>query len=170
MTAFLVACAFLAAPQSEVDAAPLPVDWHGDWRGLLMVSKGFDKPMEIMTSLTIKPIKDSKATTWVLTYGSGKSKQVRNYEISPKGMDYEIDEKNGIRLIARLFDGKLTTMFRAGENYLQTSYELSGETLTMETLTFAVDKPLETKVELAEVVSYRPSGRQIAVMKRAEKK
>lgn len=118
------------------DPAPRLPEWHGQWRGTLTIAGA---AQTIPMGLDIEPIEGRDALAWRIIYGEGSSRQVRDYELLPGDAPgrFVIDEKNGILLDARLEGGVLVSAFEVQGNTLVARYELRGEELRYEILTWA---------------------------------
>jgi hypothetical protein len=147
--------------------AKLPTDWHGNWSGKLALGSG-PQAKTVTMSLAIQPLADGKQT-WAITY---EGQATRQYELVPtaNANHFEIDEKNGIRLKARLSaDGRtLTTFFRVGEQYLHTKYTRNGNTITYDLTTFSTKNSLKTKPNGTDidVEAFEQTSAQFAELKR----
>lgn len=169
MPVLLLTLAFAAQPLA--DDPPLPLVWHGTWSGTLTITREKAEPEEIPMVLEIQPIADGTRYTFRITYGDGAKKQVRDYELVPKmGKPgrFEIDEKNGIRIEAKLTGDTIATLFQVGDSLIQSRYRWTKEGLRVEITAFAVREPLVTKPEKggAEVRSFRVVSVQVAELKK----
>lgn len=107
-----------SAPGVAPSAAPappsFPSDWFGTWAGTAQLVTAGGKPFEFGMTLVIGPTKDPNRFTWTVIYSNGSDTQERPYELvaldAAKG-EYEIDEKNGIKLPATLLGGALRSAF-----------------------------------------------------------
>jgi hypothetical protein len=156
----------------SADATPLSKDWHGTWAGTLKIGSG-PKAQEVPMSLEIQPIDGGKAT-WTIQYGKpGDDKaSTRKYEIVPtagKPGRFEIDEKNGIRITAKLTaDGtSLASLFRVGGQFLQTKYTLKENTLCFELMSYNTEGALKTSPagSQTEVEAFELTAVQTAELK-----
>jgi len=167
--AFVLACA-IAQP---VESVPLPPHWFGLWSGTLRVMPEKGGGQELPMSLEIVPIRESGRYTFRLNYGPDGSK-LRDYELVPKKDRpgrFEIDEKNGIRLEARLTGDTLHATFQVGETIIQSRYERVGDLLRVEMTAVSLKDTTTTKPTAggAEVKSFQVISVQTADLKRANK-
>lgn len=155
------------------DVTPLPVHWHGVWKGMLEIKSPGKPATEVPFELHIKPMDDAARVTWHVIYGEGAKKSTRPYELVsvPRQVNrFELDEKSGIRMQMCLQDDTLYCLFKTGSSFLQVKYELKvkQETILYEITTFAEKDPLNTAVEKntkLSVDSYRLLGVQSAVLR-----
>lgn len=149
------------------EKAILPDTWHGDWVGKMKIAQPGGKSLEVYAGLEIRPLKEKTGYTWIITYGEGDKQQVRKYELIPddKG-SFEVDEKNGIRISARLFDDILTTLFQVGDNIIHTRYQRVEDTLIMDLTTYTAKDALKTGTKGVDVTSMKPIARQVSTLKR----
>jgi hypothetical protein len=143
-------------------------------------------------SLAIVPTQDPARYTWTITYAEGEQKQVRPYELvvidAAKGQ-YEIDEKNGIRLPTTLLAGALRSSFTVQGTQIISTDRLeraptaaganagaggaatdAGDTLISEMLSFDTTTPATTGGEngIPQVQTLRPTTLQRAVLSRTK--
>jgi hypothetical protein len=143
-------------------------------------------------SLAIAPTQDPARYTWTITYAEGEQKQVRPYELvvidAAKGQ-YEIDEKNGIRLPTTLLAGALRSSFTVQGTQIISTDRLerapaspttptsdpttgagTSDTLISEMLSFDTTTPATTGGEngIPQVQTLRPSTLQRAVLSRVK--
>ncbi len=156
----------LLAAQPKAEEPTLPAAWYGTWTGTLTITRDKDDPEQIPMALEVRPL-DGGRYTFRITYGEGPKKQVRDYELVPKAGKpgrFEIDERNGIRIDARLTGGALDTLFQVGDSLIRSRYERTRDGLRVEITAFAVRDPLVTKPEKggSEVRSFRVVSVQTA--------
>lgn len=136
----------------DTKTTPLPAGWHGTWVGTLVVTGSSDKVSEVGVVLKVEPIKGTDEVTWVVTYGEGEKKLVKDYKLVPaagKPGRFRIDERNGIVLDARLVNGVLDSHFEVGDSWLTTRYELRDGAMRFEVTSAkpAVEKTGDGKVQ-----------------------
>ncbi len=145
----------------------LPVAWHGDWRGTLVIDGPTGKPTEVQMGLKIEPIEGTREYAWVITYGAGDKAQVRDYKLLPDGDKpgrFKIDERNGIVLSARLSGGVLYSTFETGGALLTARYELRGDAIVFE----ITSNQKAEKTGGGKVQDYAATAVQRAALKRAK--
>ena len=155
-----------------ISAPPLP-DWHGEWAGTLVVPRADGKPIEVPMTLKIQPI-DGGRLSWTIVRGEGEKKQTLQYELVPVAGQpdrFEIDEKNGIRLPARLAEGRLVMLYKVGGTLMHVRYERAGETIRFDLTAFAEKGLLVTSPDGQElrVEAYSPGGGQFAELRRVKR-
>lgn len=161
----LVLAVLFAQPKAE----PLPADWHGTWAGTLVVSGA--KSLEVPMTLSIKPL-DGGRVTWTVVRGEGDKKQELPYELVPvpgKPGQFEIDEKNGIRLSCRLSGDRLYELFKVGDQYIHAQHHRDGDVIRYELTSHSAKEPLATKPTGRgdiDVTAFEPLSTQYAVLKR----
>jgi hypothetical protein len=141
--AMLLACALVQPVESE----PLPSTWHGTWTGTLTVTPEKGEPQNVPMTLTIAPIRDTGRYTFRLVYGTEGAKP-RDYELVPKKDRpgrFEIDEKNGIRLDAKLTGSTLHATFLVGDTLIQSRYERIGDRMHVEMTAVSMKESTTTK-------------------------
>lgn len=152
-------------------AEPLAREWHGKWEGKLRTGT-----LEVPMTLEVKPIEGGKVL-WVMRYAATKKipAMTKNYQlvaVSGKPDQFEMDEKNGVRIATRLTpDGKsLVSLFRVGTQYLQTKYTLTADGLRFELFSFSEKGGLKTKSDRGEmeVESFTFTATQSADLKKAK--
>jgi hypothetical protein len=123
------------AVSEEKPAAALPTNWHGTWKGMLIITSSADKHSEVPLVFKIEPIKGSQDVSWAMTYGEGDKAIVKDYKlvhVGEKPGRFRIDERNGVGIDARLVNGVIYSQFEVGGYLLTARYELRGETLRFE--------------------------------------
>jgi hypothetical protein len=171
MTGVLILAA--VATLQPADPPALPAGWVGKWAGTLTITKDTGDPQELPMTLEIRPLAEAGRYTWRLVY-DGEKKQTRDYELVVKPGKpgrFEIDEKNGIRLGARLVGTTLYALFQVGEAVIHSRYEQAGDVLRVEMTAYTTRDPLATKPTAggAEVKSPPLLSVQTAELKRVEK-
>lgn len=171
MTPLLVVVGLALGQVPPVDEAALPAYWHGTWAGTLKVIPEKGDPHEMPMSLEIRPLADAARYTFRITYGEPGKGQVRDYELVPKKDKpgrFEIDEKNGIKVDARLNGAALHALFRVGGALIQSRYERIGDVLRVEMTAYDTAAPKVTKPTRGgmEVKSFPPLSVQFGELKR----
>jgi hypothetical protein len=158
------------------DTTPLPKEWHGTWAGTLALGSG-PKAQEVPMTLAVQPLDGGKAT-WTIQYGKPGDERAstRKYEIVPtagKAGRFEIDEKNGIRITAKLTaDGTtLVSLFRVDDQYLQSKYTRKDDVIRFEITSFTGKDSLKTAPtdSKVEVEAFELTAVQTAELKREKK-
>jgi hypothetical protein len=172
MTSVLIVAALTTAQPADPPA--LPAGWVGKWAGTLTITTDKGDPQELPMTLEVRPLADGGRYTWRLVYGDGEKRQTRDYELVAKPGKpgrFEIDEKNGIRLGARLVGTTLFALFQVGEAVIQSRYEQASEVLRVEMTAYTTRDPLATKPTAggAEVKSPQLLSVQTAELKKVEK-
>jgi hypothetical protein len=168
MLVFILACLLVQPPVAD---ASLPSDWHGVWSGTLKIVPEKGEPRETTMTLELVPIAETDRLQFRITYGAGEAAQVRDYELVPKKDKpgrFEIDEKNGIKLDARLYSGTLYSAFQVGDVLIQSKYERTGEVIRVEMVVLGMKDVKATKPNGggAEVKSFPVVTVQTAELKR----
>jgi hypothetical protein len=148
--------------------SPLPVSWHGDWAGTLVMLGPANKPTEVALKFTVAPLPGTRDLTWKLTYGDGAKSVVKDYILKPDGDKpgrFLLDEQNGVILEMRLANDKLYSLFQVGETLLTARYELRGEAIHFE-VTSA--KPTPAKTGQGQVQGFTTEAVQSAELKRTK--
>jgi hypothetical protein len=177
----------LCAQQLYADDAvknPFPAEWHGHWKGTLVISPARGKeqqaPMEILIRPIAKPEVKPDAKTegesydFHIIYGAGEKKQTRPYVLKPDPKTpgrFTVDEKNGIEIDGRLVNGTFYCPFQVGESINDTRYRLEGDTLVFELIVIDLKSAKTTKLQQKggegfEVKSYVPPVVQKAILKK----
>jgi hypothetical protein len=154
------------ASAEEPKVTPLPSGWHGTWAGQMTVTGAADKTTEVPVVLRIEAIRGTDDLAWVMTYGDGEKKQVKDYKLVPvagKPGRFRIDEQNGIVLDARLVNGVLYSQFEVGGRVLTARYGLGDDRIKFE-VTSA--KPAAEKTGDGKVLGYGVEAVQSAVLKK----
>lgn len=128
------AIAWLASAQPAEPTPTLPVGWLGDWRGTLVISPPGATEQRVPMELKIAPLDRPGAWSWTLVYGEGPSRQERRYELlaGKEVGAFVVDEKNGLKLPARMCGSTLVSVFEVGGQTLVSRQEVRGETLLFE--------------------------------------
>jgi hypothetical protein len=167
----LTVVAAAAQPPKAEPAGVLPALWYGKWAGTLVITRDGADPQEVPMALEVRPLADGARYTWRLHYAAAAKKQDRDYELVPKPGKpgrFEIDEKNGIRLEAKLVGGVLYSQFQVGEAVIHSRYERVGEVLKVEMTAYTSRDALATKPTGggADVRSLQLLSVQLAELKR----
>jgi hypothetical protein len=169
---YMTGHSFLSMGQSE-----FPKDFVGVWSGELKIYKHSGKisltlPMELRIDTTSK----DSLWQWQISYFlSQKGPDIRSYFLRLKDSttsDYEIDEKNGIVLHAKLFDNTLVSRFSVQNNLLLIKYSFGKDSIYFETITGKESEKQKTgdikEEEIPAVYNYLFSGYQNAILRRKE--
>lgn len=168
----LVPCSILLLLSSTKPEAPqdsLPQAWHGTWKGTMQLHGAAGKTGQVEIELLIEPIQGSREWTWKASYGKKGEAIIKDYKLVPvkdKPGFFQMDEKNGILLDARLTDTLLHSQFRVGDSLLTARYELRGDSLAMEVTSAS---PSEKGDKQEQVQSYQVRSVQFATLKRVGK-
>lgn len=172
----------------RVDVQDLLSQWTGKWKGEVKAFSANGNVSSFQMELEIKPIptppnlqpqaevsKDHLPArfVWKITYSGAQGDSIRNYELVPLDAakrQFEIDEKNGIRIPATLLGDSLVSHFTVGEQTLWTSYRLAdnAKQIEFEVISAANQNASTTKGEGFEVVSLKPSSRQFAKLEKVQ--
>lgn len=144
-----------------------PQSWQGTWSGIMHDRTIQGKSQTVPMTLRIQPLSEKPwRYTWQITYGTGKKKLVRNYELVAKNSSaghFAIDEKNGILIDAWWLGDKLYSQFKFDNNLLSIQYQLHGNWLEYELVVY---QPLTLQTEGSRpktaVDSYQLQGVQSA--------
>lgn len=158
------------------DITPLPASWYGTYQGTLEIRSPGKPSSEVPIELVIKPTDDAARVSWQVTYGEGRQKSVRPYELValPRKPDYfELDEKSGIKMQMHKIENKLYCLFKVSNSLLHVEYELRPKegVILYKISTYQEKDPLITSHEKnaqLSVDSYRLISVQSAVLKPAE--
>lgn len=152
-----------------------PSAWAGRWRGEVTVHGASGDTPAFTMERVIAPGGEAGRWQWTLIYDGSAGRQERAYELivedEARGL-YIIDEKNGIKLPARLVDGVLYSSFDVQGNRISTREELTGagttgERLVVELQSHAVSPGMKSGGgQVAEVVGWRPDTVQKSALVR----
>ncbi len=169
---YITGHSFLSIGQTE-----FPKDFIGVWSGELKIYKhdgeiSLKLPMELYIDSTSK----DSLWQWRISYFlSAKDPDVRSYFLQLKDSttgDFEIDEKNGIVLSAKLFGNTLLSRFSVQNNLLLIKYNFEKDSIYFETITGKENEKQKTgdinKEEIPIVYNYLLSGYQSAILRRKE--
>lgn len=122
ITLVLFLCISAISFSQDSKSIQFPDDYFGEYQGTLNITskRGIQKiPMEFHLSKT-----DSIGKyNYILVYGEGEKKQVRNYFLLEKDAEkgnYMIDEDNGIFINAKVVENKLFCLFEVEQSLLTT--------------------------------------------------
>jgi hypothetical protein len=167
-----VVCLLTSTPALPAEqGAALPDDWHGTWAGKLTVHTGSAKPFERTVELHIAPIKGSKTLTWRMVSSFKDKLTTRNYELVPNPKQpglFQIDEKNGILLDARLMGNTLYCYFKDNDQLTNVKYERRGDSLFIEMASVSLKDPLvsDLRREGIRIESYQLRSVQVGELRR----
>jgi hypothetical protein len=132
-----MACPMLTlAPRASADepkrfpnpfAEAFPWAWDGHWKGDAELVRAGAANIAFKMELIVKPTDDMSRWTWTIVYDGAAGRQERAYELVVKDDatgSFQIDEKNGIVLEARLLGGMLYSTFEVQGTRLHTSYRM----------------------------------------------
>ena len=167
-----------ASQSKNSTSTGFPGDWFGTWKGTVRNQKPNGASSEFQMELTIAATESENEWQWKSVYEGPQGKSERDYRLL-KGAapgEYIIDERNGIRIDAVLFENTLCSQFAVQSQSLSDRYELRmnhGEPeIHFELVSVDVTNPTTTSAagggsEFA-VDSFKPFHRQHAVLKRVE--
>ncbi|MCU0714136.1 MAG: hypothetical protein MUC43_18930 [Pirellula sp.] len=161
----------------EQQTSPPPVvttklqPWVGKWIGEASNEVAGGDNQKFTVQLFVSPSKTPNRWTWQITYTGAAGKSVRDYELvaidESKGL-YVLDEKNGIKLPATLFEDSLHFHFAVSGQTLWSRYRIvtNGETsIEYELVTAASQDATTTGTDEIEVIGLQPASRQFATLK-----
>lgn len=147
----------------------LPVAWHGNWQGSMLVyGRPNTPPQRVALGLNIAPVPEKNQLTWTLQYGEGDKKSVRPYVLirTPQGQ-LQIDEQNGIVLDVDLTGNVIYSQFEVNGSLLTARYELRDKELLFEIV--SAQKGTKSGTKQLPVQSFAPRLVQSGTMQRKEK-
>ncbi len=164
------------APTVAKAAEAFPQSWIGHWKGDAKGIGGDGGEQRFAMELIIAPTSSQDRFTWTIVYDGAAGRSERPYELlvrdAAKG-EYAIDEKNGIVLASRYFDGGLYSHFLVAGTRLVTRERLEGagtadERITVEIITSLDDQSVTTGGEngAPEILSWSPRSIQTATLRR----
>jgi hypothetical protein len=161
----------------EQQTSPPPVvtnklqPWVGKWVGEASNEVAGGGNQKFTVQLFVSPSRIPNRWTWQITYAGEAGKSVRDYELvaidESKGW-YVLDEKNGIKLPATLFEDSLHFHFAVSGQTLWSRYRIvtNGETcIEYELVTAASQSAKTTGTDEIEVIGLQPATRQFAKLK-----
>jgi hypothetical protein len=145
--------------------------WVGKWAGEATNEVASGGKQNFSVQLVVSPSQLPGRWTWQITYTGAAGKSVRDYELitidESKGR-YVLDEKNGIKLPATLFEDSLHFHFTVSGQTLWSRYRLVTKDETVieyELVTAASQDAKTTGTEDIEVIGLQPASRQFAALK-----
>jgi len=160
----LFAMAFTASANQHL----LP-EWEGQWQGTCQyTSKGGGVQYEFPMGLSIAN-RGAEALDWQISYGEGESLQLRKYRLLSEDEasgHYVIDENNGIFIDSYLVNDALVSHFSVGTSQLTTRYEINGNEMTVDMLTFGRQEVRGSGEAPYVVLAHGFNGRQHCVLYR----
>ena len=146
--------------------------WVGKWVGEATNEVAGGGKQNFAVQLVVSPSQSPDRWTWQITYTAGAGKSVRDYELvaidESKGR-YVLDEKNGIKLPATLFEDSLHFHFTVSGQTLWSRYRLVTKDETVieyEMVTASGQDAKTTGTEEIEVIGLQPATRQVATLKK----
>jgi hypothetical protein len=146
--------------------------WEGKWIGEATNEVAGGSNQKFTVQLFVSQNKTANRWTWQITYTGAAGKSVRDYELvaidESKGL-YVLDEKNGIKLPATLFEDSLHFHFAVSGQTLWSRYRIvtKGETcIEYELVTAASQSEKTTGTDEIEVIGLQPATRQFAKLNR----
>ncbi|WP_440055258.1 hypothetical protein ACSLBF_03715 [Pseudoalteromonas sp. T1lg65] len=123
-----IAVSLFTLTLSSVASASAPIGWQGLYKGQCSVNTPRGEVLySFPMSLNIKE-KTAKAADWIVIYGEGQSKSVRNYSlltISEEFGHYAVDENNGVVIDQFLVGNEFISLFEVGGTKLNSKYVLN---------------------------------------------
>lgn len=121
----LVPLAFGDEPKKfpGIAEASFPQTWAGHWKGDAELVRAGGANIAFKMELIVKPTDDPARWTWTIVYDGAAGRQERAYELVVKDAatgSFQIDERNGIVLEARLLGGTLYSTFEVQGTRLHT--------------------------------------------------
>lgn len=148
----------------------------GVWSGTLTTTAPPDRERNrIPITLTIAPDSVPGRWIWRTVFNADTVRGLRDYRLLVRDAAagrYATDEQNGVILEETLVDGSLISVFRVGDQVLESRYTLRGDTLTHDivwwkaTPTATVRGQGANAEQGAEITSHAIAGRQRAVLTR----
>lgn len=167
----LLFCFCTVSSGAAAQDTAFPGSWTGHWQGNLHWFQAGKPQAQVVPMQLIIQAADSAGHTWQLKYGEGGADN-RPYLLLPKdksGINWVIDERNGIALDQFYLGNRLTGVFTVMQNTLLNSYQLQGDSLVVEFHTFSKDPLTHSGLgteDSPKVMSYRVNGYQRAVLRR----
>lgn len=123
----LVACSPKTTGAAGAEkAVKFPEDWQGRYYGQAQIVSTKGVAMEVPMELHIEPTDTAGRYKWVIVYGEGEKRQVRDYRLvtvdAAKGT-YVVDEGDGIQLHSFLIGNHLYSRFAVMGTDLLSDYE-----------------------------------------------
>jgi hypothetical protein len=124
------------APACKAARAPeFPAAWQGVWKGTCTATRPDGKHHAFAMELHVQPTAIPDRMHWVLVYGTGDRRQIREYElvtVDPLRGHFRIDEKNSIVIDAYLVDHTLHSHYAVEQALITVRYTLRDDTLLFE--------------------------------------
>jgi hypothetical protein len=166
--AALLALVGCAATDAGRQTARFPDDWVGRWSGALEMHGSRPSAGEVRMDLEIAPTDDPDRFRWLIVYDGPEGRQERDYVLVVRDRAegrHAIDERNGIVLETREFDGAIYSWFSIAGMHLLVREQLvrdaDGEHIAVE-MTTAADRDAVTTGPAGEVRSIPPVSVQRA--------
>lgn len=157
----------------QAQQANFPATWAGVWKGELQWFKGNARePQKVHMELRIAATDTAGQYTWQLIYGDS-AQDNRPYILMPKDTaagHWVVDERNGILLDQFMRGGRFCGAFTVMGTTILNSYEVQGDTMTVEFYSYASKAITESgngTDESPKVDSYRMAGFQKALLYRS---
>lgn len=145
--------------------------WIGKWSGEATNELAGKDSQQFSVQLVVAPGKSPNRWNWQITYTGAAGKSVRDYELvaidESKGL-YVLDEKNGIKLPATLFEDSLHFHFTISGQTLWSRYRLLTKekaAIEYELVTASSQDAKTTGTQELEVIGLQPVTRQFAILK-----
>lgn len=170
-----------ASPTSQANPSTskgFPIEWFGTWKGTVRSQKPNGASHEFQMELTIAATDTENEWQWKIVYEGPQGKSEWDYRLLKGDLagEFVIDERNGIRIDAVLFENTLCSQFAVRSQSLSNQYELrttdGKPEIHFELVSLDATNPTTTSAagggsEFA-VDSFKPSNRQYAALKRVE--
>lgn len=176
MSIFISVLAVTISQEQQTSPTPVVTNklqpWVGKWIGESTNEVAGGGNQKFTVQLFVSPSKTPNRWTWQITYTGAAGKSVRDYELvaidETKGL-YVLDEKNGIKLPATLFEDSLHFHFAVAGQTLWSRYRIvtTSETfIEYELVTAASQDAKTTGTDEIEVIGLQPVTRQFATLKK----
>lgn len=163
-------------PLAAQSPRPFPDSHVGVWSGILTTTAPPDRERNrIPVTLTIAPDTVPGQWIWRTVFNADTVRGLRDYRLIVRDAAagrYATDERNGVVLEETLIDGVLISVFRVGEQVLESRYTLRGDTLTHDIVWWKATATSTTRgqganaEQGADIASHAIAGRQRAVLTR----
>ncbi|MBD1584940.1 hypothetical protein HC733_22280 [Pseudoalteromonas sp. S16_S37] len=137
---------------------PAPDGWVGYFKGQCeLISPARGSFYKFPMALEVADV-DQENADWIITYGEGKTQQVRSYTL--KTIDaslghYAVDENNGIVIDQYLVGNEFMSLFEIASSKIQSTYSLdSNGTMDVSMETFTFDPVRQKEVGQYTVANY----------------
>lgn len=166
----------LSAPPVVLGQSRFPEVWAGRWEGTLVTTTPPDRERNrIPITLEIRPDSTPGRWIWRTVFNADTVRGLRDYRlvvIDAAAGRYQTDERNGILLDETWIAGTLVSVFRVGEQVLESRYAMVGDSLVHD-ITWWSPAPATTTTgrgpngeQGVPVMSHRILGRQRAAFAR----